>query len=161
MPVMKNIRAYKPMSTFQHVGMGKMFHKLGQNLLEAHTLPFYQAAIRKNAFVDYEEKWAQWIRSRIKACSKIQLYCWSGRPQNHWLLCRKIKLLVVPRLVGYLMWYLGFASTLSYAQCIFIITGWMVVIYVHVGVKRAHNIAPKFSAYIFSVRAHSAFVFIY
>ena len=56
MPVMKNIRAYKPMSTFQHAGMGKMFHKLGQNLLEAHTLPFYQAAIRKNAFVDYEEK---------------------------------------------------------------------------------------------------------
>ena len=56
MPILNNIWSYKPMSTFQHAGVGKMFHRLGQNLLEAHTLPVYQAAIRKNVFVDYEEK---------------------------------------------------------------------------------------------------------
>ena len=48
MPSLFHNKKCPPMSIYQHAGSGLLFHRIGKNLLENHTLPFYQDALQSS-----------------------------------------------------------------------------------------------------------------
>ena len=55
MPSFSHNKNCPPMSIYQHAGIGLMFHHRGKNLLESHTLPFYEDALQHNLVLFIEK----------------------------------------------------------------------------------------------------------